>query len=97
MQTHTIPQKMSGTGSIHDLASEHYDRDIKFPEGAIYAVVLADYYGGRGYTTHKTAGAAIKSSKSSNQHNDYSHAIIDIDGNSYCCNPDRGLVLRDAK
>ena len=57
--THTIPAKMAGTGSIHDIASEHGDRVIRFAPGCIYAVVCASYYGGKGYTTHATAPAAV--------------------------------------
>ena len=59
MTTHIIPQKMSNTGSIHDIASDNFDRDIKFPAGAKYAVVLASYYGGKGYTMHKTEGISV--------------------------------------
>jgi len=54
---YTIPQKMSGTGSIHDLASEHWDRVIA--GRGKYAVVLASFYGGKGYTTHETAAADL--------------------------------------
>ena len=60
MRTFIIPQKMSGTGSIHDIASEHFDRVIVFAPGCQFAVVLASYYGGKGYTTHKTIEAAIR-------------------------------------
>ena len=56
MKILTIKQKMSGTGSIHDLASGFEDREIKFPNGFKFAVVKANYYGGRGYTTHRTGG-----------------------------------------
>jgi hypothetical protein len=84
MKTYTIEKKMSGTGTIHDLASESRDRDIRFPGGCKYAVVLAAYYGGKGYTTHKTAEAAIAKSK---QVSCYSHAIIDDEGNRYTVKP----------
>lgn len=77
---YTIPQKMSGTGSIHDIASQHFDRDIIFAKNAIYAVVRASYYGGKGYTTHKTAEATIRASKAIAN---YSHVIMDIRGNTY--------------
>lgn len=75
--TKTIPQKMSGTGSIHDVASDLYDRDIIFAPGCTYAVVLAAYYGGKGYTTHRTPEAAIAASRKAG---DYSHIIVDIRG-----------------
>ena len=60
----TIQQKMSGTGTIHDAASQLYDREIRFRRGEIYAVVVAAYYiersGRRGYSCHRTAEAAIR-------------------------------------
>lgn len=70
-----IRKKMSGTGSIHDLASDLQDREIKIPRGG-YAVVLAAYYGG-GATTHRTWAAALKQSR---KNREFSHAIIDSDG-----------------
>ena len=69
--------KMSGTGTIHDLESDKFDREIKFPKGHKYAVVLAAYYGGKGYTTHRTLDAAERESK---KQSNYSRAIIDSDG-----------------
>jgi len=75
-----IDQKMSGTGNIHDIASDMFDRVIKFREGTKYAVILASYYGGDGYTTHKTAEAAARKSK---QLEDYSHVIMDLQGTEY--------------
>lgn len=86
MKTYTIPQKMSNTGSIHDIASDMFDRDIVFAPGCKYAVVLASYYGGKGYTTHRTAEAAIRASRS---RKDYSHEIIDTEGNYYHVYGDR--------
>ena len=46
MKILTIAQKMSNTGSIHDLASDQFAREIKFRGTAKFAVVLAAYYGG---------------------------------------------------
>lgn len=80
MTTYTIPQKMSNSGSIHDIASDMFDRDIVFAPGCVYAVVLASYYGGKGYTTHKTEETAIAASR---RNSDYSHLIIDAEGNEY--------------
>ena len=88
--THTIPQKMSNTGSIHDIASDTHDRDIIFAPGCKYAVVLASYYGGKGYTTHKTARAAIGAS---HRQADYSHTVIDTDGTEYLVDHDRLVEL----
>ena len=78
--TYTIEQKMSGTGSIHDLASDQFDRVIVFAPGCKYAVVLAAYYGGKGYTTHSTAEAAIRESR---RQSEFSHEIIDTTGSLY--------------
>jgi hypothetical protein len=72
-----IPQKQSNSGSIHDIASQHYDREIKFPKGAEYAVVLASYYGGGLYTTHKTESATIQADKRASR---FSRTIIGVDG-----------------
>jgi len=33
MKTYIIKKKMSGTGTIHDLASDLFDREIRFPAG----------------------------------------------------------------
>lgn len=75
-----IKKKMSNTGSIHDLASDLYDRAI-VGRGK-FAVVLAAYYGGRGYTTHATEEAAIKAAKKLSKQK-YSYQIIDAEGNAY--------------
>ena len=72
-----IKKKMSGTGSIHDLANEHRDRVIS--GRGEYAVVLAAYYGGRGYTTHLTEEAAIRQSKQLAKQG-YSHRILNAEG-----------------
>ena len=85
MKILTIKQKMTGTGSIHDLASGFEDREIKFPNGFKFAVVKANYYGGRGYTTHRTEGAAIAESK---RMSEYSHEIVDVEGNCFRINYD---------
>ena len=78
METLIIEQKSSNSGSIHDIASDCFDREIKFPKGAKFAVVMASYYGGKGYTTHKTAGAAIDKNHALSE---YSKQIIDASGN----------------
>lgn len=88
--TYTIPQKISNTGSIHDIASDQFDREIVFGPGCKYAVVRAAYYGGKGYTTHKTEAAACKASR---EQGEYSHQIIDTKGVEYVTHGD-SLVLR---
>lgn len=82
---HTIEKKPSGTGTIYDLASDLEDRVISGP--GKYAVVLAAYYGGKGYTTHKTEKAAIKKSQELSRY-EIHHAIIDGNGNRYAVRRD---------
>ena len=80
MKTLTIHGKQSNTGTIHDLAYQDMDRVIKFRGATRYAVILAGYYGGKGYTTHKTSTAAAAAAK---RVSDYSHMIIDDHGKKY--------------
>ena len=91
-QTYTIPAKQSGTGSIHDIASEHGDRIIRFAPGTVYAVVLASYYRGKGYTTHKTVAATLAAAY---RNRDYSHQIIDSAGNRYIANHWSSQLIRE--
>ena len=83
MTTFTIPQKQSNSGSIHDLSSDMFDREIRFAPGCRFAVVLSSYYGGKGYTTHRTEETTIAAS---HRARDYSHQIIDLDGRRYDLN-----------
>lgn len=85
---YTLPAKMSNTGSIHDIRDTS-DRDIVFCKDCKFAVVLSSYYGGKGYTTHKTEAAAIAKSQQLSR-SDSSHKIIDTDGNHYFINDSRG-------
>lgn len=80
MKTLVIPKKMSNSGTIHDIASDQYDRTIDFRSGYHYAVVLASYYRGMSHTVHQTGQAAIKKSR---ELKEYSHKIVDSDGNEY--------------
>lgn len=89
--THIIPSKSSGEGSIHDIASEHGDRAIRFAPGCKFAVVRASYYGGLGYTTHRTEAAAAHASHAQRA---YSHAIIDTAGVEYVAHYGDTLVRR---
>lgn len=76
-----IPQKQSNSGSIHDIASDMYDREIKFPKGHLYAVVLASYYNGKKtYSTHTTEEATIQADR---RHKNFSRQIIGVDGWPY--------------
>ena len=89
---YTIPAKQSNSGSIHDIESEHGDRIIRFGAGCKYAVVCASYYGGKGYTTHRTAEAVARACR---RLGDYSHKVIDIEGREYYV--ERGYYAHDAK
>lgn len=74
-----IPQKMSGTGTIHDLASQHFDREIDFGDDGQYAIVLASYYGnGDNYYIAQDAEEALRISE---EQSEFSHGIIRRDGN----------------
>lgn len=90
MKTYTIPQKISGSGSIHDIESDLYERDIRFPKNHIFAVVLAAYYGGKGYSVHRTQEAAVKKALALN---DYSYVIINDRGDRLVLNFD-GLLVK---
>lgn len=78
MTTVTIEQKMSGTGTIHDLANQHFDREIVFGEGDKYAIVLAAYYGdGNMYYTASSKEEALRIHE---EKREWSHGIIDRNG-----------------
>ncbi len=90
MKIFTIKAKMSGTGSIHDLASDKMDQEIKFPAGKKFAVVLAAYYGEKRYTVHASERLAARESCRC----EFSHKIIDSDGRHYVAHGDK-LVLEE--
>ena len=91
MKTLTIPQKQSNTGSIHDLASEHFARDIRFCGAARYAVVRAAYYGGKGYRTACTEQAACNLARTYGK--GYSYEIMDSAGAIYAADHDRLIPI----
>jgi len=91
MKTYTIKAKMSNTGTIHDIASDMHDRVINFRGDTQYAVVLAAYYGGKGYTTHVSEGAAAKKALSLKG---YSYEIIGTKGKQYTAYNDQ-LIPED--
>jgi len=84
-----LEQKISNSGSIHDLENDYADRDINFAKDCKWAVVLSSYYGGKGYTTHKTERAAILASRAVRK---YSHQIVDHFGNYYVPDSEDSLV-----
>lgn len=82
MTSFIIEKKPSGTGTIYDIASDQVDREIIFKKGYNYAVVLSSFYGGKGYTTHRTKHAALSKAKKLSKDN-MSFKIIDLNGNEY--------------
>lgn len=79
MTIYTIEQKMSGTGTIHDIESDLYDRHLRFRKGVRFAIVFAAYYNRDSiYCTTAAKAAAL-----SHRYNDYSHAIMDQTGRVY--------------
>jgi hypothetical protein len=80
MATYTIPAKMSGTGTIHDIASQFCDREIDFGEDGQYAVVLASYYGDAGNGIYYIAKNEDEARQISERESEFSHVIIDHDG-----------------
>ena len=79
MKITTIKSKQSNSGSIHDLASDTSDRQIKIPATAEYVIILAAYYGGKGYSTHATADSAAKKAKILKK-DKYSFEVFRADG-----------------
>ena len=79
MTTITIPQKQPNSGSIHDLASDMRDREIRIPESATHVVILSAYYGGKGYTAHTSAESAAKKVRGLKNDNT-SFEIFEADG-----------------
>ena len=89
MKTYTIKRKECS--SIHDIASDQVDREIRFPAGSLYAIVLASYYGSH-YTTHRTIEATLRAAK---RQGDYSFEILDAEGNRYFDNGSGSLEIID--
>jgi hypothetical protein len=80
MKTLTIPRKESNT--IHSLASEMRDREIKIPRGAKFVIILPAYYGdGNMYSTHRSASSAVKAIRRLKQ-DGHTYQVFDADGHS---------------
>lgn len=56
--TITLDQKMSGTGSIYDIESAHFEREITIPSGKEFAIVKAAYYNDNDTITCQNYGDA---------------------------------------
>lgn len=89
MKTYTIQQKQSNSGSIHDLASATKNREIRVPSAATHILILAAYYGGKGYTTHNSPEAAAAKYKQLRRENYSVQAFsakgehLDFDGEDF--------------
>ena len=92
MKMVVISQKGTGTGTIHDIQSEHYDRIVFFEDDHAYAIVLADHYNDDDDRTYKTAQDVIDASS---ELSSYSHMILDDRGNTYV-SIDNRLMLVDS-
>ena len=77
-----IRQKMSGTGSIYDIESQHYDIVIKMGKKFNYAVVGPSYYN-LGFTRHMAAHSAIAAKRRLDRVGYKGIVIIDKDQNQY--------------
>lgn len=78
MRKFIISKKTDGTGSIHDLASEHFDRVIKVKANYNYFLVFAAYYG-RGSLFFTSEDRLIKEYKRLNEMG-YSFKVFNADG-----------------
>ena len=76
-----ITRKMSGTGSIHDMASDQYDRTIQLRKLTKYVVILPAYYNAPA-TRHNTLAGAIRQAKKDTAAR-YSPTIVDRAGKAY--------------
>ena len=78
--TYTIKQKESGTGTIHDLASEHFDRVIEFNEGEKFAVLTPAYYG----ASYSCWNPNLEFQEMCNEYKSHdANVVIDRHGNQY--------------
>lgn len=91
-----IPQKMSGTGTIHDLASDLYDREIRFRKNTPYAVVLPSYYNCSPRLA-KTEKGAIRLLKLERERGYESVAVIDSQGNTLIDYADRLIIDKNVE
>lgn len=76
-----IDQKMSGTGSIHDLASQNEDIVIDM-ERYSFAVVGPDYYNLKA-SRHQSESAAIKAAKKLSAEGYEGVKVLGVDGIQY--------------
>ena len=90
MTTLTIPQKMSNTGSIYDLASDNYAIVINLGKQYAYAVGGPSYYN-LGWTRHKTESAAIRQAAKLQKSGYNGIRVIDVHGREGQINGDEIL------
>ena len=76
-----IARKMSGTGSVYDLASDQFDRVVALHKRTQYVVVLPAFYSAAP-TLHNTFGGALGAVKKLVRQG-YAPTVIDRNGNTY--------------
>ena len=79
----TIPQKMSGTGTILDCESQHFNRDITYPSGKKFAVVKAAYYLDDDYIFFDDLNAACEFARYDTSIREFKTWIIDVNSNVF--------------
>ena len=84
--TVVIPQKTSGSGTIYDIESQHYEREITFHPRYKYAIVLASFYGDVFYLA-ETEDTCIRRIRKdlwrSGNRDSFSFEVIDRNGKGY--------------
>lgn len=87
--TLTIPKKMSGTGTIHDMASDNFDRHIEFDQDEHFAVLTPAFFG----TSYSCYNGGIDFEEMKIEYNSHeSNRIIDRHGNMYVL--EDGVLIR---
>ncbi len=79
MQTLKIKQKMSNTGTIYDIASDHGDININMGSRYNYVVIGPSYYN-LGFTRHVAADSAIRAYKQLSNKGYRGVRVLDKDG-----------------
>lgn len=75
--TYVIPKKNNRL-TYHDIASDKFDRVIKVPATYKYGIILSSYYGGKGYSYHRTPEAVLRKVKMLNK-GGWSHVIVALE------------------
>ena len=82
MQIVIIPQKPAGTGSLSDVQSEHFDREVCFKAGLVFAFVKGANYQDDKHRFFKTLDQATVFAATSS----FVGEILESDGSRYVSN-----------